>query len=55
MKTRWNVKAKNNTDDVYRIHYTAVPFLRAIRAVIRYMRKYDEITIRRSKVYGGRK
>ena len=55
MKTRWDVRAKNRDDDVYRIHYTAVPLIRAIRAVLRYMRKYDEVTIRRSRVVGGRR
>lgn len=52
LKTLWDVRAKSQTDGAYRIHYNAVPWLRAIRAVIRYSRKYDEVTIRKSKVYG---
>ena len=52
LKTLWDVRARNQTDDVYRIHYTAVPWMRAILAMVRYSKKYDEVTIRKSKVYG---
>lgn len=55
MKTRWDVRAKSHTDEAYRVFYTGVPFLHAVRAVVRYMLKYDEITSRKSKVYGGRR
>ena len=55
LKTLWDVRGKNQTDDVYRVHYNAVPWLRAILAVIRYLRKYDEVTIRKSKVYGRKR
>ena len=52
MKIRWNVKAKNASDDVWRIHYNALPFIRALVATIRYMNKYDEVLIKRSTIYG---
>lgn len=55
LKTLWDVRAKTQTDDVYRVHCTAVPWLRAIRTVIRYSKKYDEVTIRKSKVYGRKR
>lgn len=55
LKTLWDVRGKNQADDVYRIHCNAVPWLRAIRTVIRYSRKYDEVTIRKSKVYGRKR
>ena len=55
LKTLWDVRGKNQTDDVYRVHYNAVPWLLAILAVIRYSRKYDEVTIRKSKVYGRKR
>lgn len=55
LKTLWDVRARNQTDDVYRIHYTAVPWLLAILAMVRYSKKYDDVTIRKSKVYGGKK
>ena len=55
MKTRWDVRAKAANDDVYRAHYTSVPWLRAILAVVRYSKKYDDVAIRKSKVYGRKK
>ena len=55
LKTLWDVRARNQTDDVYRIHYTAVPWFRAIWAMIRYSKQYDDVTIRKSKVYGRKK
>lgn len=55
LKTLWDVRAKTQTDDVYRIHYNAVPWLRAVLAMIRYSRKYDEVAIRKSKVYGRKR
>lgn len=55
LKTLWDVRARNQTDDVYRIHYTAVPWLRAVLAMVRYSKQYDDVTIRKSKVYGRKK
>ena len=55
LKTLWDVRARNQTDDVYHIHYTAVPWLRAILAMVQYSKKYDDVTIRKSKVYGRKK
>ena len=55
MKTRWDVRAKSRDDDVFRIHYTGVPFIRAVAAAIRYMREYDKILIVRNTVYGRKK
>ena len=55
MRTRWDVRAKSLNDDVFRVHYTGVPFLRAVAAAIRYMRKYDKILIARNTVYGRKK
>lgn len=55
LKTLWDVRARNQTDDVYRIHYTAFPWLRAILAMIRYSKKYDDVDIRKSKVYGRKR
>lgn len=55
LKTLWDVRARNQTGDVYRVHYTAVPWLLAILAMVRYSKKYDDVTIRKSKVYGRKK
>lgn len=55
MKTRWDVRAKSHADESYRVFYCNVPFFHAVRAVIRYMKQYDEVTVRRSKMYGGRR
>ena len=55
MKTRWDVRAKAASDDVYRVHYTGIPFLRAIAAAVRYMRKYDKVLISKNMVFGRRR
>lgn len=52
MKIRWNVKAKSKTDEVWRVHYNALPFIRALLVAARYMNKYDEILIKKSTIYG---
>lgn len=55
LKTLWDVRGKSQADDVYRIHCNAVPWLRAILAMIRYSKKYDDVAIRKSKVYGRKR
>lgn len=55
MKTRWDVRAKTASDDVYRVHYTGIPFLRAIATAVRYMRTYDKVLISKNMVYGRRR
>lgn len=55
VKTRWDVRAKAANDDVFRVHYSGVPFLRAIATAVRFMRKYDKVLISRNMVYGRRR
>lgn len=55
VKTRWDVRAKMASDDVYRVHYTGIPFLRAIATAVRFMRTYDKVLISKNMVYGRRK
>ena len=55
MKTRWDVRAKAASDDVYRVHYTGIPFLRAIATAVRFMRTYEKVLISKNMVYGRRK
>ena len=53
--TRWDVRAKRRDDGVFREFLANVTFLRAVVAVLRYMREYDKILIVRNTVVGGRK
>lgn len=51
MKTRYNLRAMSKDDEVYRVFYTSIPFFRALRKIIKYMRQYDEICITKTKIY----
>lgn len=51
MKTRYNLRAMSKGDEAYRVYYTSIPFFRALRKIIHYMRKYDEICVTKTRIY----
>ena len=49
MKIKWDIRVKNNEDGWYCVHYNAVSFVRMLSILFKSLKKYDSISIIRSK------
>lgn len=52
MKIRWDIKAKNHLCDIWLAHYNALSFIGALFIIVRCFLKYEEISIKKTIIYG---